>query len=187
MKSRIFVFLVLVFAFSVQVMAEENGFSGSFSVILNTVDDTIKYDDGSGNNMSMEFGVNINTMIFKNSNFGYYISFFGLYSRPIIPGNESLFFGLVPGIGYKKSVNDYLNIIIGVGPELKYTINDTEKMSDMYGSDNEFGFGIGGTIETRLQIYRKFSLAGGIRISSNFFERVHRKFIILPYIGFSLN
>jgi hypothetical protein len=80
-----------------------------------------------------------------------------------------------------------LAFFAGIGPEFRSVINYVDFNNTLHDSGSQFGIGIGGTLEARLKLYKLFSLAGGVRISSIFFDRISRDRIILPYIGFGWN
>jgi hypothetical protein len=192
MKSKIIVFVLFTLVFSQAVMAQENdkttvSTSIGFPIVHLDVPIGRDYTYSSG-----EIGLNVNLMFFKNSNFGYFFNIYGLFnmiSTPnpsIVVGDpvdqcNSLFFGIIPGIGYKKSINDDLSFFAGIGPEIRLDIVNLDD------SSIQFGFGIGGILEIRLKLFSNFSFAGGALISSNFFSEIYRDFGVHPYIGFAWN
>ena len=203
MKTKVFVIVLFLLAISQSIMAQrnENGFSVSAGFIFNIAEIHFPKE----NSHDMEMGVNLNLIINKNSNFGYYINIYGLFDSPpffddfyndgypFVGPNANFQFGIIPGIGYKKAINDYLSFFVGIGPEISYSsyeyyIGDpvTGYIND-YGTLNNFGIGLGGTLEARLKIYKNLSFAGGVLMRHNFFGSMRRNFNAHPYIGFSFN
>jgi len=182
MKLKIFVFMILVVIFSMPVIAQTNDIS--FSIGVPFISISRDFDQSVDNDQFIEFGLNLNIMFFKNSDFGYYINMYGLFNLDINDDNGivDLYFGIIPGIGYRKIINDNLSFFGGIGPAIIYDIIDLGE-TDI----TRFGIGIGGTLEIRLQLYKNFNFAGGVLIDSNFSNKMSRNINIHPYIGFSWN
>ena len=182
MKFTLFVFLLFTLVFSELLVAQENekfDFSASIGLIFTHTDEPEFKDNPYWG--STEGGLNANLMFFRNSNFGYYFNIY-FFPRSIL-NLDNVYFGIIPGIGYKIEINDYLSFLTGIGPELRYSLIKASEDSE----GSEYGIGIGGTLEMRLQLYKRFSFAGGVLISSIFFDRMDRNFSVHPYIGFAWN
>ena len=165
--------------FSHTLIAQENvknPLSFSFGIPMNIV------------NNDAEMGLNINFLVFKNSNFGYYINLYGLIYSIRSIDSVGVDFGIITGVGYKKTLNNYLGFYTGIGPEIRFS-NDT--YDDTY-EHLHIGIGIGGTLEIRLQIKNNISFAGGVLVRSNYFYNnsdynILNIISVQPFIGISWN
>jgi len=203
MKTKVFIVVLFTLAFSQLIMAQENDFSFSIGVPFNMLTgetiggENITGEYRNGSRYSSCLGVNLNIMFFKNSAFGYYINMYGfsIFERTISgeagiwESDEYLYFGVIPGIGYKKVINNNLSFFTGIGPDIRFSYLDSQRFIDIYRRlpTSQLRCEIGGTLEARLQLIGNLSFAGGALIRSNFFDRTDDYISVYPYIGFSWN